>query len=269
MVSQTGITQLVSSTKFLLEDKLLQFVQSLVCATEVKEKQIIPSDAAAMSAAGWTVPPCNAPQQVNDLGGRAEEGRFLLGEDGGDALPIDTMEEAGPRAALNSSINALDDNECFTKLALNLCNECEYSVSSPQMFSTSCIAWLEMVLVEVALRNRDRFHALWPLLRNHFIRTLSSPASDCAVPLSYVTERRATGLLKISARMLSREHCADNILDLLGGLFAYPTQSSASKSALAGSKVGDRNALRFPPIAMPLLMDLSSQVSFLLIIGFL
>lgn len=44
--------------------------------------------------------------------------------------------------------------------------------------------WMEMVLVEIALRNRERFHVLWPVLAAHYRSTLR----DC-VELSYSSER--------------------------------------------------------------------------------
>ena len=50
--------------------------------------------------------------------------------------------------------------------------------------SESSSAWLEMLLVEAALRNRDRFAILWSLLDSHYRRTLG--AADV---LSYCVER--------------------------------------------------------------------------------
>jgi len=59
--------------------------------------------------------------------------------------------------------------------------------------SESSRCWLEMILVETALRNRDRFSLLWPLISAHYSKTLgrvaSSPAVDIVVKLDYSTER--------------------------------------------------------------------------------
>eukprot|EP01037_Dinobryon_pediforme_P019177 gene19177-19550_t len=84
---------------------------------------------------------------------------------------------------------------------------------------TEKVSWLEMLLVEVALRNRDRFASIWPLLRDHYTRTIG-PKSVSMANLSYIAERRVVGLLKVSTRMISREHYAKEILQLLGDVFA-------------------------------------------------
>lgn len=51
--------------------------------------------------------------------------------------------------------------------------------------SASSMAWLEVVLVEISLRNRDRFHVCWLILRSHYLRSLGSSSFR----LSYVAER--------------------------------------------------------------------------------
>lgn len=51
--------------------------------------------------------------------------------------------------------------------------------------SAASVAWLEMVLVDIVLRNRDRLLVIWPLIRAHYLRSLSQRYCDT----SYVTER--------------------------------------------------------------------------------
>lgn len=89
--------------------------------------------------------------------------------------------------------------------------------------SASSIAWLEMVLVELALRNRDRFQVCWPTLRAHYLRSLGSNSFK----LSYVAERQMSGVLKLVARMLSRDHYAGTMIELLGKIFAPLLRNSS------------------------------------------
>jgi hypothetical protein len=58
-------------------------------------------------------------------------------------------------------------------------------VSSSSVISASSIAWLEMSVVEISLRNRDRFAVIWPILKKHYLETLTNVKSG----LSYITER--------------------------------------------------------------------------------
>jgi hypothetical protein len=55
---------------------------------------------------------------------------------------------------------------------------CSVRVSSP-----SC-AWLEMLAVDAALRNRERIGVLWQMLEQHYLLTLAGATS-----LSYTNER--------------------------------------------------------------------------------
>lgn len=147
-------------------------------------------------------------------------------------------------------------------------------------FSSSSVAWLEMVLVEISLRNRDRFGTFWPILKHHYIRVLSGPL----VTLSYVTERRVLGLLKICTRMMSRDHFSGAILELMGRIFARapsggtalsPTKARAGGGGLISS-VGEEKkegkeeeedagytltSPHFLPMSSHLLQHLSNQIS--------
>jgi hypothetical protein len=58
--------------------------------------------------------------------------------------------------------------------ALSLASDlkkCTHQLESP---SESSAAWLEMILVEVALRNRDRFSSIWSLISSHYARTFAA-----------------------------------------------------------------------------------------------
>ena len=129
-------------------------------------------------------------------------------------------------------------NMVATLLSDTLLNLPEMSVASS--------SWLEVVLVEIVVRNRDRISVLWPALAVHYIRsavelsTISSNASasrtseaSCALqqPLgfeyvdsdrsfafTYVDERRVVGILKIASKMFSRTQHAPIALNLLHAL---------------------------------------------------
>lgn len=52
--------------------------------------------------------------------------------------------------------------------------------------TSSSIAWMEMMLVDISLRNRDRFSSIWPSLQRHYSTSLHR---DRGFQLSYVAER--------------------------------------------------------------------------------
>ncbi len=131
--------------------------------------------------------------------------------------------------------------------------EIELSLRSARSISSSSVAWLEMLLVEVSLRNRDRFGVIWPLLIRHYTETLDDFHS-----LTYVAERcsgffsvshyrqmtvyvcrRVVGLMKIAARMISRDQFSASVVELLAKLFvgraADPSLVSCSPKLSASS----------------------------------
>lgn len=59
--------------------------------------------------------------------------------------------------------------------------------------SHSSVAWLEILLVDVALRNRDRFVLIWPVLELHYTRTLCGQTGS----ISYVHERFVIAFIDI------------------------------------------------------------------------
>lgn len=81
----------------------------------------------------------------------------------------------------------VDDNVSARNSALAFFGAVAEIVSAADSVSKASVAWYEMLLVEVALRNRDRFGSLWPILSQHYARTLSEQQAH----FSYVTERYA------------------------------------------------------------------------------
>lgn len=158
------------------------------------------------------------------------------------------------------------------------CNAC---MQGKHSFSSASVAWLEMVLVEVSLRNRDRFQSFWPTLKHHYVRVLCG----AAVGLSYVTERRVMGILKICTRMISRDHFSGTILELLGRIFAssgasfgaHSVTGLSQKASSVVSPIASAHGIpasadddeggyilakpHFPPMTSQLLHQLSNQVS--------
>lgn len=65
--------------------------------------------------------------------------------------------------------------------------------------SAPCLPFAEVVIAEIALRNRDRMPAQWPLLAEHYRLRLQATAA-----LSFGVEKAATGLLRLCSRVLSR-----------------------------------------------------------------
>lgn len=132
-----------------------------------------------------------------------------------------------------------DPLEAVQTIISNIC----YDTPLP---SSATASWLEMILVDISLRNRDRFGRLWPSLDAHYRRVLSG--SDT---ISYVTERRIVGIFKIAERMVSRDALAVPILGLLGHLFISPQQASFNTSSSADTK----------PLSNRLLTEMAGQIS--------
>ena len=126
--------------------------------------------------------------------------------------------------------------------------------------SESSRSWLEMILVETSLRNRDRFSLLWPHISSHYGRTLGrlGPTStpDAIIKFNYTTERRVVGIFKIATRMLARKKVSSSLLDLLGSFFA----SSVERNAQALEKGTD--GMKCPqPLPEELLLEVAGQVA--------
>ncbi len=107
----------------------------------------------------------------------------------GSALSTEKEEQGGGgEIALDGvvvSTTAVDAVQSLKSHVSSLFTAVTESIVSPKSVSNASAAWFEIQLVEVALRNRDRFGAIWPALTNHYSRTLTGPVRN----LSYVTER--------------------------------------------------------------------------------
>ena len=112
--------------------------------------------------------------------------------------------------------------------------------------SAATIAWLENVLVEVILRNRDRFTLLWPILSTHYSAGLC-PTST----LSYAVERRVVGIFQVVERLMVRSGQVQPLLAILARFFLPPHQAS-----FRGSVQGDA-----APLSESLLLEMSGQIS--------
>ena len=111
-----------------------------------------------------------------------------------------------------SNGESLDENEWFGRASLE--SIVKYVSEDVLIASQSSCCWMEIILVDSVLRNRDRFWRTWPLLASHYRSALTS-----ATDLSYTLERRVVGLFKVANRLLSREKYAGPILTLLGTIF--------------------------------------------------
>ena len=143
----------------------------------------------------------------------------------------------------NQNVDVTNDNIASDTTA----NEFELSIAKLHTFVTSVAdnlpspsessrCWLEMILVETSLRNRDRFSLLWPIISKHYEKTLGNVNSLSTVAtgataerqsvsmirFDYITERRVVGLFKIATRMLARKKVSASLLELLGSLFTSP-----------------------------------------------
>lgn len=183
----------------------------------------------------------------NDISGSWSSGSSMMMQDMPHLEPTaHNSSSTGPANSLSGS-SSISCNSGSDKLFdaagqaiarfRGLFNDCQKTIcTNKHSFSSSTIAWLEMVLVEVSLRNRDRFHVFWAVLKHHYIRVLSGPS----VKLSYITERRVLGLLKICTRMISRDNFSGTILELLGRLFARSSvnRNSSNNNSIKASNNG-------------------------------
>lgn len=144
-VAKCNLNALITDSKFLPEHILLAFMQSIARTTEYYTLSESSSDSQLL-VDFENLPPVGA----------------LLSED----LPTCPVPKRG----------TLFGDYLADSLAIDALRK---------SISTSSLAWLEVVLVEIALRNRDRFHVCWPTLRAHYLRSLGSQSFK----LSYVAER--------------------------------------------------------------------------------
>ena len=227
-IGNSGIIQLVSDSRFLSEAVLQQFLKSLISVIEVKEDV-------------FTVVMDNTHEVMDNT---------LMTITGVTGLSGCSRQQQQQQQALDSIqvVNGKYD-EFFS--------QCRQSLNSRFSFSSSTIAWLEMIVVDVSLRNRDRFNIIWPILKHHYLKVLSGSY----VKLSYIAERRIVGLMKICTRMLSREHYSGEILEVMGKVFARTNlESELLISSIDTSLPLALKQQTFHPMSNSLLLHFSSQV---------
>jgi hypothetical protein len=83
----------------------------------------------------------------------------------------------------------------------------------PNTLASCC--WIENIVVDVILRNRDRFVLCWPHLKSHYMRTLADQNAE----FSRISEYQLLGIFTICKRMLSRESCVASLLESLSKIF--------------------------------------------------
>ncbi len=142
------------------------------------------------------------------------ESKFL--SDGALCNFLMSVIRAGERKLVHS---ALPKVEAVNKLSAPSCifgfmEQCNRQLDFSKILSFASASWLEAVLVEVVLRNRDRFNLCWPIVLSHY----SSTICDSNFSLSRVAELQLNGVLKLSVRLLARENCMSALLDFLGKL---------------------------------------------------
>ncbi|RYG65283.1 hypothetical protein EON64_12245, partial [archaeon] len=201
-MTKTAVSQLVGESKFLPDEVLLRLLRCITLASEMRSAEKTQVDGQV---------------DYESLGPLEEETLLFVNSSSNSLLSSSTAAPSAYSALLSSS---LVPDQVLGGI------------------SQSSAAWLEMLLVELSLRNRNRFALCWPLLKLHYLRSLAAQP----VKLSYVSERyvvynvvlqfalsqslcfvlsfphcrQLTGLLKLVSRMLSREHFAGTMLELLG-----------------------------------------------------
>lgn len=79
--------------------------------------------------------------------------------------------------------------------------------------SAPSLPFAEVLIAEIALRNRDRIACLWSLLAEHYRVRCGSAGT-----LSFSVEKAITGLLRVISRMVSRPGMGVQLVDALSWL---------------------------------------------------
>lgn len=143
MVVSCGVAQLVPDTRFLGENTLQYFFESLILAAEIGDGFVQPPSSSA------TVNGESIPEIEISMNRRKDVGVI--------------------ESELEASISELSGL---------------LSVSLRSRISASSVSWLENLIAEASLRNRDRLSVLWRLLSQHYEMTIQN-----AVVLTYSLER--------------------------------------------------------------------------------
>jgi hypothetical protein len=222
LILSCGTDSLVADSKFFPDDTLVGFVKALAAHSTAFDEDVVPPLPPAANA--------NAAADAAASGG-GDRNRARSGS----ATSVGSIGGGGSSSSTTTTTTTTTDTGLGAILG--------GAVPPP---SAATAAWLENVLVDIALRNRDRFVLLWPLLRDHYTRGLNSKKK-----LSYVVERRVVGVLKIVEQMLSRTAHAKALLSLLAALFVLP-ESAAFRGSVQPTA---------DPLSPSLLRDVAGQIS--------
>jgi hypothetical protein len=239
LITISGVSQIIGDTRFLHDDSLINFFDTLIDTIEYSDLSITEARVYRSNSRNRIRIGSYDISDVNDVNFKFNDvsvGCFVE--------PTDERMEWSHMRNLNKVIKSL--------------------LKLPKSSTASC-AWMEMILVEATLRNRDRFSMLWPIIAGHYIRSLSGTAK-----LSYTLERRVSGIFKMATRMISRDQMAGPILDLVGGLFTVsnitytydpPPSSNSAENSSSSPKSSHSSHKCLPPISTELLSDVAEHIS--------
>jgi hypothetical protein len=171
MISKTNIFLLINESKFLPEEHLLTLLKSIIKITEgYNHTHLASNQTPANAHAGHSAP-------GHELVDFVHEHHALSAN----------ITSTNSSTASNTHGSSLAQADHISTYSLLFDTKTLITPSHIHTYTTaSSYAWLEMLLIEIALRNRDRFQICWPLLRSHYQRCLSQNVFS---KLSYVTER--------------------------------------------------------------------------------
>mmetsp|Transcript_5922 Transcript_5922/g.9632 ORF Transcript_5922/g.9632 Transcript_5922/m.9632 type:complete len:2029 (-) Transcript_5922:706-6792(-) len=171
MMIDENVEQLISDSKF-FEDNSMMFFLDALCRSAERESLIFYStsddgNAGGMgdSADGYDY------DEIQDGHEREDFVHITLPpvKNDGDSSGSCTNTE-GEKGLLE--IQAILERDCY--LPQDSASSIGSSVSAPLPLPTEASAsWLEVVVVEIALRNRDRMTLIWPLLVEHYTRAFA------------------------------------------------------------------------------------------------
>jgi hypothetical protein len=122
--------------------------------------------------------------------------------------------------------------------------------------SASSVSWLENILVEASLRNRDRLSLLWDSLSMHYEMTIQNAAI-----LTYSLERRVTAVFTLSARIINRDVFTAPILEI----FRLFIQSGKDLKNDGNDDIEVDSGVKVSPLYLALnsnlLLDVAGQIS--------
>ena len=186
LIEQCGVESVVSDSRFLSESALQDFLVSLMDTAETNDKIMMANHHQRTNKTylNENNTPFNTPFNTP---ARYNENRST---DSISPTPIMISE----KSQINNPSGRVVMQELHETL-VSLYNDL------PPASVASC-AWLEMLVVETALRNRDRFALLWPPLSMHYrrmvgpLRVIQNPSvvnqmsgKSTYVPLNYASER--------------------------------------------------------------------------------